>query len=114
MENTLLSCEVVRDLAALVTDGGACAATQQAVQAHLAGCAECRRYYKQYEKSVGEPARPADGSGAGEAPDGGQGYAKLARRLHRRSLFLRGIYAAAAVLIAFFSFLAARRFDRRR
>ena len=46
MPEQTLCCAVVRDLAALYTDGQASPETAAAVRRHLLGCADCRRYYR--------------------------------------------------------------------
>ncbi len=113
MQEQPLCCAVVRDLAALYTDGQASPETAAAVKSHLAGCAECHRYYKDFRRSTASlrdaahcAAPPCAADGEVTAP--ADGYAHLARRLRRRSALERGLYALCMALLAAAGFVAAR------
>ena len=45
-----LSCNIVRDLVAVCTDGAASEDTERAVRAHLHVCPACARYYHDYAR----------------------------------------------------------------
>lgn len=112
MQPVLFNCEAAQDLCALYTDGTLSNGTRQAVDAHLKSCADCRRFYKAYVQSARAsdaalPQQPA--VQPNEAP--AQGYAALARKLRRRSRLACCLYSAATLLLALFSFLAARRLE---
>lgn len=138
MSTPVLPCEVVRDLAALYLDGQASPATARAVRHHLGGCAACRRSYRAYRHAApAAGAAPEDGpsdtfaaaqGGVGatdafsapqKAPlppksarppkgDDPEGYARLARRLRRRTAWLRLARLAFALLMAVAGFAAAK------
>lgn len=113
MPEQTLCCAVVRDLAALYTDGQASPETAAAVRRHLLGCADCRRYYRSCSCSC-RCCRPGVGAVAAPAPAApADGYARLARRLRRRSAWERALYALGCALLAIGSFVAARLFGRR-
>lgn len=113
MPEQTLCCAVVRDLAALYTDGQASPETAAAVRRHLLGCADCRRYYRTCRCSC-RCSRPGVEAVAAPAPAApADGYARLARRLRRRSAWERALYALGCALLAIGSFVAARLFGRR-
>ena len=103
MDENTLSCAVVQDLAALYTDGEASTATAAAVEAHLSTCRDCRDYYKKYKQS-GVNRTSAAAETAAPAADG---YARIARRLRRRSALEKGGFVLGALLLAAFAFAAA-------
>ena len=102
-----LSCDIVRDLVGVCTDHAASDDTNEAVQAHLAGCEACARYFRDYER-IGKRHR-----GAGNRPVGGaeEDFRALSARVRRRrhiEMISVGaaVAAAAALTAAIFSALA--------
>lgn len=92
-----LSCNMVRDLVAVYTDGAASEDTRRAVGAHLESCPACARYYHDYARV----ARTRRASGA--RPSGGteSGYRALSERLRRRRVQeLAGVLSLLAAVFA--------------
>jgi len=90
-----LSCNIVRDLVGVCTDCAASDDTKNAVQAHLAACPACARYYYDYER-IGRRHR-ASGNRPVQGPE--DGYRALSLRL-RRQRNIELISAAAAIAAA--------------
>jgi predicted anti-sigma-YlaC factor YlaD len=115
MDEMMLECAVVRDLAALYTDGEASETTAAAVAAHLKNCKTCRDYYKEYTKSsacTGKlPVQDALSTPTAES------YARLAQRLRRHERLEKGGFALGgfvlgALALAAFGFAAAALLDK--
>ncbi|MBQ8611589.1 MAG: zf-HC2 domain-containing protein [Oscillospiraceae bacterium] len=111
MDEIILDCAVVQDLAALYTDGGASEATAAAVSSHLKSCTVCREYYKKYMRS-GANRRAAPTTEGPDTAPAADGWASLARRLRRRSALetggaMLGGFVLGALALAAFGFGAA-------
>ncbi len=89
-----LTCNIVRDLVGVCTDCAASDETKEAVQAHLAECPACARYYYDYgrigQKYRAKRAHPAD--------TGEMDYGALSERIRRRRN--TEMAAGAAALVA--------------
>ncbi len=107
MENQVLFCAAVRDLAALYTDNEASEETAAAIEKHLLTCSECRRYYKDYRRSGAARSFAAVG-GAEEAAATPEGYALLAQRLRRRTALARSLFILAAIVAGAVGFIVAK------
>ena len=89
-----LTCNVVRDLVGVCTDCAASDETKEAVQAHLAQCPACARYYYDY-KRIGQKYRTTRVRTAdAETMD----FRSLSERIRRRRIVQ--IAAGAAALAA--------------
>lgn len=75
-----LSCNIVRDLVAVCTDGAASEDTERAVRAHLHVCPACARYYHDYARI----ARTRRAAGRQTVPGTEDGYRVLSEKLRRR------------------------------
>lgn len=78
-------CDMIRDLMPLCADGAASDSSQQAVQSHVAACAECAKLWDEMRQGLDlqqEPPAPQE-----------QGYTKAAKRYKKRWLFrLLGVF----------------------
>ena len=116
MDEMMLECAVVQDLAALYTDGEASETTAAAVAAHLKNCKNCREYYKAYtQSSAGTGKLPAQD--ALNTPTA-ESYARLARRLRRHERLEKGGFALGgfvlgALALAAFGFAAAALLEKK-
>ncbi len=89
-----LTCNIVRDLVGVCTDCAASDETKEAVQAHLAQCPACARYYYDFER-IGQRHRA---SGSRPAPAGEMDYRTLSERIRRKRN--TDMAAAAAAVFA--------------
>ena len=88
-----LTCNIVRDLVGVCTDCAASDETKEAVQAHLAQCPACARYFYDYKK-IGKKYRTSRPSVSDtETMD----YRSLSARIRRRRLI--GIASSAAAFV---------------
>ncbi len=110
MDEKIMDCAVVQDLAALYVDGGARAATAALVEEHLHACPACREHYKKYRRSGANRRVTPQPAAMDAAP--GDGYARLARRLRRRSALERSGFVLGALALAVAGFAAARLLER--
>lgn len=87
------SCNMIRDLVGVVTDGAASNDTKAVVAAHLSGCPACARYYRDYARIA--QARRFGGSRPVRGEEAG--YRALTERLRqrRREEIAKGIGAIA-------------------
>ena len=98
-----VNCDIVRDLVTLYKDGVANAGSMAAVRAHLAGCPDCRRYYRQYD-AVSHAPRIHPRSAGSSVADTGRFNALAVRLKKRRTvsnaamLGLVGVAAGALLL----------------
>lgn len=89
-----LSCNVVRDLVGVCTDGAASGETRRAVTQHLATCPACARYYYDYAR-IGRRYRARRAHVASGTEDG---YRALSVRLKKKRQ--TDMAATAAALLA--------------
>ena len=89
-----LTCNIVRDLVGICTDCAASDETKAAVQAHLAECPACARYYYDY----GRIGRKYRARGTRTVDTGETDYRALSERIRRRRN--AEIAACAAAIVA--------------
>ena len=91
-----LTCNIVRDLVGVCTDCAASDETKAAVQAHLAQCPACSRYYYDYER-IGRVHRR---EGRHPSSEETLNYSSLSERIRRRRQTDMAASAAAVLATA--------------
>ncbi len=92
-----MSCKVVMDLVELYKEEIVSKESAESIRAHLKGCPDCRRFYRDFEATrrkqlLRSPALPQ----AEMARASGRCYTELSRRM-RRHHYLRVAGASAAI-----------------
>ena len=86
-----LTCNIVRDLVGVCTDCAASEETKEAVQAHLAECPACARYFYDYKRIGGKYRSSRPSVSDRETMD----YHSLSERIRRKRNTDMAVYAAA-------------------
>jgi Predicted integral membrane protein len=99
------------DCVAIYKDGLASEATKKAVDAHLKECADCRKYYKQYDSinSLNTKSQNID------SDDNTEKFARISAALKVRRNFFSACFAIFAAITAFsivFTILTGRKLKR--
>lgn len=101
-----MTCKIAMDLAELYHAKLVSEESAQAIRAHLKGCENCRKYYKEYETlRRRKPSLPTICPAEDIAGTEARLYASLSKKLRRRRLF--GIVGTSAAIGAGTIMLAA-------
>ena len=94
-----LSCNIVMDLTSLYKDSLASEETAAAIEEHLKGCPNCRRYYRQYDRMEKNGKAEAVAE-FGSEENFEESYKKLHKKIRRRRAFATAAVVASLCLSA--------------